>query len=340
MAKRKYFLLALLVLGASVLPFPGAELRAADEDVARIRQTDSFVYTLEVMENGKPQDWSKTFNEFVTKHASKGMVFHVRSHAVSPSPLGDSRTVLDIGGKAQLIQITELRSNMKVRKHRYGSKGEPLYLVVQGSGITTYTKDGKESQVRWKSNDLFAVPPESWIEHALLPGVNQARLLEYVGYGVNTYTSEQMEEERTTPAEGTPQERERLKWSGHSFENLREAEVLERDVESTFKRRVIDVTPAGHKTHPTVQINEIPPGGDTKPRGFIHRHGGQATYYVLKGQGYDELNRKNEAVKKYPISEGDIIGYPPGSYYHYHFNTSKTDFFRLMPVVPRYQKEK
>lgn len=316
-------------------------LRAADKDdgVRRIPQTASFPYSIEIMRNGQSQDVTAAFNMWVDAHTARGVVFHTRTQPVTKSPLGDSRAVLGIGGKAQLIEIDDLSEQAMPATHRYGDTGEPLYFVIRGTGTTKYTKDGKESEVKWKANDLFAIPPGSWIEHTLAPGLS-ARLLEYVGYGVNTYTREEMEEERTSPSEGTPEERQRLKWAGTYFPNMREAEVLDRDVDNFFKRRVIDVSPAGHKTHPTVQINEIPPGGSTQPPGFIHRHGGQSTYYVLKGTGWDEIYKKDQKPQKYPIAEGDIIGYPPGSYHHYHFNGSKTEFFRLMPMVPRYEQKK
>lgn len=328
------------LLGAALLVWNSPRTWGQGDGLDRITQTSKFSYSVEVMENGRSKDLTRTYEQFLDAHTAKGVVFHVKTQAVFESPLGDRRAALDIGGQAQLIQVTELRPGALPMRHRYGAKGEPLFLAVQGRGTTRYWEGTKESEIQWKANDLFAVPPGSWIEHTVASGTNSARLLEYIGYGVNTYTAEQVEEDRSTPAEGTPQERERLKWAGNYFENVREAPVLERDIESTYKRRVIDVSPAGHKTHTTVLLNEIPPGGNTKPPGFIHRHGGQATYFVLKGRGYNEIYLKNESPKKYTIAEGDIIGYPAGSYHHYHFNTSQTEFFRLLPVVPKYEKAK
>ena len=248
-------------LGAAFLAWNLPRTWGQGDGLDRIAQTSKFTSSIEVMENGRSKDLTGAYGQFLDAHTAKGVVFHVKTQPVLESPLGDRRVALDIGGQAQLIQITELRPGALSVRHRYGAKGEPLYLAVKGRGTTRYWEGTKESQIQWKANDLFAVPPGSWIEHSLASGTTAARLLEYVGYGVNTYTAEQLEEERSTPAEGTPQERERLKWVGKYFENVREAEVLERDIESTFTRRVIDVSPAGQKTHPTVLLNEIPPGG-------------------------------------------------------------------------------
>ena len=327
-------------LGAAFLAWNSPRTWGQGDGLDRIAQTSKFTSSIEVMENERSKDLTRAYGQFLDAHTAQGVVFHVKTQPVFESPLGDRRVALDIGGQAQLIQITELRPGALPVRHRYGAKGEALFLAVQGRGTTRYWEGTKESQIQWKTNDLFAVPPGSWIEHSLASGTNSARLLEYVGYGVNTYTAEQVEEERSTPAEGTPQERERLKWSGNYFENVREAPVLDRDVESNFKRRVIDVSPAVHKTHTTVLLNELPPGANNKPPGFVHRHGGQATYFVLKGRGINEIYQKNESPKKYQLAEGDIIGYPPGSYHHYHFNASQTEFFRLMAVVPKYEKAK
>jgi len=337
-------------------------LRSQGDGLQRIRQDAPYSFTAQVMQGGQTKDVTAEFNKFLDSHTAKGVVFHTRTHPVAKSPLGDNRAELELGGKAQLILITEITPQAMSLKHRYGDFGEPLYMVVQGSGKTKYAKDGREREIAWKANDLFAVPPGSWIEHSLAPGVNSARLLEYVGYGVNLFTKDEVEMDRGTagggeggspPQEwltqtgpGSPLSFDNLKWPGSYFPDIRDPRPpLE-------NRIVIDVTRVGHRTHPLVYINaqDEPATGDPltpaaaaaarAARGQVHRHGGAGMYYILKGTGYDDYYRKDESPKRYEYTEGDIVGIPVGSYHHYHYNSSKTEPLRNIAVVPRYDEVK
>ena len=172
-------------------------VRAQGDGLQRIRQDIPYSYAFQVMENGQSKDLTAEFNRFLESNRAEGVVFHTRTHPVTESPLGDRRVELDLGGKGQLIQITELSPQAIARKHRYGLFGEPIYLVVQGQGRTKYTtQEGMEREVQWSTNDLFAVPPGSWIEHSLPQGASSARLLEYVGYGINVFRKEDVEVDR------------------------------------------------------------------------------------------------------------------------------------------------
>lgn len=221
---RRFFVLLVALSFTFLLPL---DLRAQNDGLQRISQTAPYSFALQVMENGQSQDLTGEFNKFLESNRAKGVVFHTRTHPVAKSPIGDNRVELDLGGKAQLIMITELSPQAMSRKHRNGNYGEPLYMVAQGAGRTKYTKDGKEKEIQWKTNDLFAVPPGSWIEHSLAPGVNAARLLEYVGYGINLFTKEDIEMDRGTGGggEGSAAPQEFLTQTGPgsplSFNNLK-----------------------------------------------------------------------------------------------------------------------
>lgn len=326
-----------------------AGLWAAEDGLQHIPQNAPYSYALQVMENDQAKDLTSEFNKFLGVNVAKGVVFHARTHPVVKSPVGDSRVELDLGGKAQLILITELTPQTLSKKHRYGAAGEPLYIVVDGQGRTKYTKDGKEREIQWNPNDLFAVPPGSWIEHTLAPGTRSARLLEYVGYGVNAFSREDIAMNRganyaggnyptewvTDSGPGSPLSFDNLKWPGSYFPNIRDPRL------PVEERIVLDVSRVGHRTHPLVYINaeDAPVFGAQQAQG-AHRHGGAGIYYVLKGRGYDEYWREGESPKRHEYSEGDIVGIPVGSYNHHHYNSSPIEVLRNIAVVPRYAEIK
>ena len=89
-----------------------------------------------------------------------------------PTPMGHKGVILDIGGKGQLVMVTELQPGQSTEWHTFGYNGEPMFYSVKGEGRTEYYNDAPPwsggmplKKYEWKKGSFWAIPPDHYIRH-------------------------------------------------------------------------------------------------------------------------------------------------------------------------------
>ncbi|HEV2687745.1 MAG TPA: cupin domain-containing protein [Bryobacteraceae bacterium] len=353
----------LLVLGlaAAVPAFPqgGAKATAwghrtpGQIDVPQDKSVEYYVdnvWTLEV--SGKdPAQVKKSWTDLNKKRLS-AYCFDTYKLDLLPLPMGDKGVILDIGGKGQLVMVTELQPGQSTEWHTFGYNGEPMYYVVQGQGRTEWYNDAPPwsggmplKHYEWSKGSFWAIAPDQYIRHTNT-GTVPTRVVEAIGYGVNLYPY--INEEKRIGAEskdendaarGKTLETATLEMS--SYKDLRELKVVPREYRGTASAFFDLPAMVGHRTHANTHVSQL-----LRNRANAHKHDGQPFFVFLQGRGHDywaavdnidafkEALAKGEAHRA-EYHEGSICAVPAGPHWHQHWSEDPDHMLRYLAVVPR-----
>ena len=312
------------------------------------------VYKLWV-EGKDQQEVENQWKGYLRNNISTGYCFDLYSLPVVDRPMGDKGRVLDVGGKAQLVNIVEIAPGKSTAWHAYGFNGEPLYYILQGTGVTEYYSDLPPSlggmpykKYTWGKSALFALPPDHRIRHTNT-GTTPVRMLQVVGYGVNLFPY--VPEEKLWAVENaaeTNEARQKMMASGGMkvvpyFADLRQLKLTPREERADSSGFFDVASTAGHKTHPNVHVSQL-----FRDKTFAHKHDGRPIFVILQGRGHDLWSEANsleefrEAVRtgkvhKATYKEGSLCGVPAGPHWHQHFGEDPDVRLRYLAIVPRRQ---
>ena len=312
------------------------------------------VYKLWV-EGRDQQEVENQWKNYLRNNISTGYCFDLYTLPVVDRPMGDKGRVLDVGGKAQLVNIVEIAPGKSTAWHAYGFNGEPLYYILQGTGVTEYYSDLPPAlggmpykKYTWSKSALFALPPDHRIRHTNT-GTTPVRMLQVVGYGVNLFPY--VPEEKLWAVENaaeTNEARQKMMASGGMkvvpyFADLRQLKLTPREERADSSGFFDVASTAGHKTHPNVHVSQL-----FRDKTFAHKHDGRPIFVILQGRGHDLWSEANsleefrEAVRTGKVhtatyKEGSLCGVPAGPHWHQHFGEDPDVRLRYLAIVPRRQ---
>ncbi len=314
------------------------------------------VYTLWV--DGKdPKQVQAEWKQYLTKNLVGGYCFDLRKIPLADRPMGDKGAVLDVGGKAQMVNIVQIAPGKTTEWHSFGFMGEPLFYIVDGQGTTEYYSDAPPwkggmplKTYTWQKESLIALPPDHHLRHTNT-GTTPVLMLQVVGYGVNLvpYVTEERRSGVENPNE-TSEARTKMLQSGGTYElpffkDLRELKLALRE-ERGDSSGFFDVSnTAGHKSHPNIHVSQL-----LRDKTFAHKHDGRPIFVILQGHGHDLWSPANtlEEFKAAVASgqahtanysEGSVCGIPVGPHWHQHFGEDPNVKLRYLAIVPRMQSE-
>jgi len=331
------------------LASPGAVEIPQDKDLPYYIDN---VYKLWV--DGKdPQQVQAEWKSYLSKNVMEGYCFDLKTVAVFNRPMGDKGVMLNVGGRAQLVNLVELAPGQSTEWHSFGYNGEPLFYIVDGTGTTEYYSDAPPwsggmplKKYTWQKESLFALPPDHRIRHTNT-GKTPARMLQVVGYGVNLFPY--VPEERRSAVENTaetPEARTRMLESGGTvevpfFSDLRQLKLTIREERADSSGFLDVANTAGHRSHPNVHVSQL-----LREHTFAHKHDGRPLFVILQGHGHDLWSEANtleefkEAVASGKVhtanyQEGSMCGIPVGPHWHQHFGEDPNVRLRYLAIVPR-----
>ena len=250
------------------------------------------VYKLRV--EGKDQaEVDKAWKAYLKNNVSTGYCFDLYTVPVVDRPIGDKGRVLDVGGKAQLVNVVELAPGKSTEWHSYGFNGEPLYYILQGQGLTEYYSRPSPS--------LGGMPYKkySWASHRCSPfrrpsdpphqhGDDTGAYAAVVGYGVNLFPYVPDENLRAVEnAAETDEARAKMMASGGMnavpyFRDLRQLKLTPREERADSSGFFDVASTAGHRTHPNVHVSQL-----FRDKTYAHKHDGRPMFVILQGHGHD-----------------------------------------------------
>ena len=307
------------------------------------------------VEGKDPNEVEKQWKDYLKNNVSTGYCFDLYTVPVSDRPMGDKGRVLDVGGKAQLVNIVEIAPGKSTEWHAYGFNGEPLYYILQGQGLTEYYSDLPPSlggmpykKYTWGKSSLFALPPDHRIRHTN-SGTTPVRMLQVVGYGVNLFPY--VPDDRIRGVENaaeTDEARAKMMASGGMnavpyFKDLRQLKLTAREERADSSGFFDVASTAGHRTHPNVHVSQL-----FRDKTYAHKHDGRPMFVILQGRGHDlwsdanNLEEFRQAVSSgkahtSPYKEGGLCGIPAGPHWHQHFGEDPDVRLRYLAIVPRRQ---
>ncbi len=308
------------------------------------------VWTLDV----KGKDPAKTKAEWKALNENRISGYCVDGYTlpVSATPMGHKGTILDVGGKGQLVMVSELQPGQSTEWHTFGYNGEPMYYVIQGQGKTEWYSDAPPEDggmpykhYEWTKGAFWAVPPDTYIRHTNT-GRTPTRVVEMIGYGVNIYpyaTDAQRigaeSKDETDAARGKTLESATL--NVPNYKDLRELKVVPREYRGTASSFFDLNETSGHKTHANTHVSQL-----LRAKANAHKHDGQPWFVFLAGRGHDywapvdSLDAFKEALEKKEAhlatyKEGSICAVPSGPHWHQHWSEDPDHMLRYLAVVPR-----
>jgi hypothetical protein len=312
------------------------------------------VYKLRV--EGKDQaEVDRQWKEYLKNNVSTGYCFDLYTLPVVDRPTGDKGRVLDLGGKAQLVNVVEIAPGKSTEWHSFGFNGEPLYYILMGQGVTEYYSDLPPSmggmpykKYTWSKSSLFALPPDHRIRHTNT-GATPLRMLQVVGYGVNLFPYIHEDNLRGVEnAAETDEARAKMMASGGMnttpyFADLRQLKLAVREERADSSGFFDVASTAGHRTHPNVHVSQL-----FRDKTFAHKHDGRPMFVILQGYGHDLWSDANNLeefraavasgkVHTAKYKEGGICGIPAGPHWHQHFGEDPDIRLRYLAIVPRRQ---
>ena len=351
------------LLAAQTLPgskkTPGTAHRAlASPGALEIPQDKDLSYYLDnvykLWVDGKdPQQVDKDWKTYLSKAMVEGYCFDLKTLPLSDRPTGDKGAVLDVGGRAQLVNIVEIAPGKSTEWHSFGYNGEPLFYIVEGQGTTEYYSDAPPwsggmplKKYTWGKESLFALPPDHVLRHTNT-GTTPVRMLQVIGYGVNLFPY--VPEERRSAVENaaeTTDARTKMLESGGTMEvpffaDLRQLKLTIREERADSSGFFDVANTAGHKSHPNVHVSQL-----LRDHTYAHKHDGRPLFVILQGHGHDLWSEANtlEEFKQAVASgkahtatyqEGSMCGIPVGPHWHEHFGEDPNVKLRYLAIVPR-----
>jgi hypothetical protein len=308
------------------------------------------VWLLEV--KGKPSTQTKAEWTELNQKRINGYCMDTYTMALHPTPMGHQGVILDVGGKGQLVMVTELQPGQSTAWHSFGYAGEPMYYVVQGQGKTEWYSDAPPEDggmpykhYEWAKGAFWAIPPDTYIRHTNT-GKVPTRVVEMVGYGVNLYPY--VKEESRIGAESkdeTDGAREKTLESAtlnvSSYKDVRELKVVPREYRGTASAFFDLNETSGHKTHANTHVSQL-----LRNKANAHKHDGQPWFIFLAGRGHDywapvdSLDAFKQALEKKEAhlatyKEGSVCAVPAGPHWHQHWSEDPDHMLRYLAVVPR-----
>jgi len=269
-----------------------------------------------------------------------------------PTPMGHKGVILDVGGKGQLVMVTELQPGQSTEWHTFGYNGEPMFYSVQGEGRTEYYSDAPPwsggmplKKYEWQKGSFWAIPPDHYIRHTNT-GKVPTRVVEMIGYGVNLYpyVSEESRigsESKDETDDARSKTLETATLNVNFYKDLRELKVVPREYRGTASSFFDLGATAGHKTHANTHVSQL-----LRNKANAHKHDGQPWFIFLQGKGHDmwanvdSLDAFREALAKgqahrAEYQEGSICAVPAGPHWHQHWSEDPDHMLRYIAVVPR-----
>jgi oxalate decarboxylase/phosphoglucose isomerase-like protein (cupin superfamily) len=241
--------------------------------------------------------------------------------------VGADAAFLNLDG-AELINggyLLDLRPGVKTNRIR--GLFEEIVYVVEGFGSTTIRDGRGESRsFEWRTGSLFAIPLNTWREHANPSTSQHARFfsvhtmplvmnlyqnMDFIFNSDYDFTDRFSGQDEFFSSKGTMH-------PGRIWETNFIPDVLVSALKPWPERGAggtsLHFSFPGNTTH--AHVSEFPSGTYKK----AHRHGPGAHVIILSGEGYSLMWAEGREKQKFPWRPGSVIC-PPGNWYHQHFNT-------------------
>ena len=204
---------------------------------------------------------------------------------------------------------------------------EEMILILDGRGSTRVWNDaGQSVTFEWQAGSMFAIPLNTWHQHANLSGLEPATFVSSTNMPpvINLYDDPEFV---FNTARDFP---ERFNGEADYFAPKEEMKGLLLDtnfVTDAVNLRLVSAKErgagGGHirfsmaRGSMNSHISQFPVG--TYKKG--HRHGPGAHVIILSGSGYSLMWPEGEEPQRFEWQTGSLI-IPPNMWFHQHFNTS------------------